>query len=115
MSDSSAGSNPRQLSLAPSVLLCVLLVGIEAWLRLVLYRTYPIGVGFGLPILLIGWTRRRNLLWGTCLVFAIIAFAKFYLNYHGSTLPPSRHILSMLMFMVDLAVLTGVVDRVLQR
>ena len=60
MSDSSARSNPRQFPLAPSVFLCVLLVGLEYWLRLVLYRNYPVGVGYGLPILLVGWTRRAN-------------------------------------------------------
>jgi signal transduction histidine kinase len=115
MSDSSAGSNPRQFPFAPAVFLCVLLVGIEAWLRLVLYRNYPVGVGYGFPILLVGWTRRRNLLWGTCLAFALIAGVKFYLNYSGSTLPPARHYLSMLMFMADLAVLTGIVDLVIRR
>jgi signal transduction histidine kinase len=115
MSDSSAGPNPRQFPFAPSVLLCVLLVGIEYWLRLVLYRNYPVGVGYGFPILLVGWTRRRKLLWGTCLAFAFIAGIKFYLNYPASTLPATRHILSMLMFMADLAVLTGIVDLVIRR
>ena len=115
MSDSSAGTNSRKLPLAPSLFLCALLVALEYWLRLVLYRSYPIGVGYGLPILLVGWTRRRRLLWGTCLAFAVIAYVKFYLNYQASTLPTDKHIFSMLMFIVDLAVLTGVVDLVLRR
>ena len=115
MSDSTAGFTSRKLPLAPSVLLCLVLVGIEFWLRFVLYRSYPVGVGFGLPILLVGWTRRHRLLWGTCLIFAIMAGVKFYLNYHVNTMPPFKHFLSMLMSMMDLLVLTGIVDVVLRR
>jgi signal transduction histidine kinase len=115
MSDSSAGPGTRQLAFGPSVALCAVIVGIECWLRLGFYRNSPVGVGYSLPILLVGWTRRRNLLWGTCLAFGLLAFLKFGLMFSVNPLPVYKRIFSLMFFVADLVVLTWIIDLVIRR
>jgi signal transduction histidine kinase len=115
MSDFSARSGSRQISLAPAILLCAILAGIEAWWRFVLYHHSPVGVGFSLPILIVGWTRRRGLLWGMCAIFACMTLIKFSLNHPTNPLPIYKQIAGVLMFLVDLLILTGIVDLALRR
>jgi len=115
MNDYSTGSGSQKLSLAPALLLCFALAAIECWWRLFVYRNSPVGVGYSLPILLVGWTRRRNLLWAACAVFAVMAAVKFTFNHQTSALPMYKQVISIIMVMVDLLVITAIVDMVVRR
>jgi signal transduction histidine kinase len=115
MSHLSPRSNDPRLSLGVSLVLCICLAAVVCWWRLFVYRYAAVGVGYSLPILLVGWTRRRNLLWGMCGVFVVMAFIKVDINHGVSTMPFARQVVSFSMLMIDLLVLTGVVDLVLRR
>src|SRR5580700_4227912 len=111
MSDLPSGSD-SQKPLGLSLLLCAVLAFLVFWLRLVLFRNSSVGVGYSLPIVIVGWTRRRNLVWIMCAVFAAMATTKFFLNFHVSELPLHQRIISMLLLMIDLLILAAIIDLV---
>jgi signal transduction histidine kinase len=114
MSDlSSESQNPKPLG--TSLILCAVLAVVVCYLRLFVYRTSPVGVGYSLPIVIVGWTRRRRLLWAMCAVFAAMASTKFFLTLHTSELPEYQRILSIALLMLDLVVIAAITDVVIRR
>jgi PAS domain S-box-containing protein len=94
---------------------CAVLTALVVWLRLVVFQHASVGIGYGLPIVLVGWTRRRGFVWGMCAVFAAMAATKFAINIHVSELPESQRVFSFLLLMGDLLVVAGIVDLVIRR
>ncbi|MGD0389643.1 MAG: ATP-binding protein [Tepidisphaeraceae bacterium] len=108
-------SDWRRPSPGASILFCAVLTALVAWLRLVVFQHSSVGIGYGLPIVLVGWTRRRRFVWGMCAVFAAMAAIKFVLNAHVSELPLNQRIVNFLLLMGDLLVVAGIVDLVIRR
>jgi PAS domain-containing protein/anti-sigma regulatory factor (Ser/Thr protein kinase) len=115
MSDLSARSGLSKPSLGLSLLFCAVLTGVVAWLRLRIFEHTSVGIGYALPIVLVGWTRRRGLVWLMCLVFFSMALFKFRLNINVSTTPPQQRVLGFLLLMGDLFIIAAIVDLVLRR
>src|SRR5580704_17754711 len=102
MSDFSEQPGVRKPPLWAALLLCAILIGILIWLRLVVYSHRSVGIGYSLPIVLVGWTRRRSLVWGMCLVFLGMAAFKFRMNLDNATFTFDQKIIGFLMLMGDL-------------
>ncbi|MGD0461492.1 MAG: ATP-binding protein [Tepidisphaeraceae bacterium] len=115
MTDLSARSAVSKPSLAVSLLFCAVLAGLVAWLRLRIFEHASVGVGYALPIVLVGWTRRRWLVWLMCLVFFSMALYKFRVNSNVSTLLPQQRDFGFLLLMADLFFVAAIVDLVLRR
>ena len=113
MSDLSAGSNWRQPSLGVSVVFCIVVGVVVAWLRLVVFEHSSVGIGYGLPIVLVGWTRRPKFVWMMTGVFALMAATKFTLNFHVSETPIDQRILNFSLLMLDLVVVAAIVNVVI--
>ncbi len=92
-----------------------MLAGLVAWLRLKVFEHTSVGIGYALPIVLVGWTRRRGLVWLMCLAFLSMALFKYHLNVNTSTASPQQRILGFLLLMGDLFIVAAIVDLVLQR
>ncbi len=102
-------------SLAASLLFCAVVMALVAWLRLGMYAHAAIGIGYSLPIVLVGWTRRRWLVWGMCAAFVAMAGFKFWNNFHSSVLPLHHRIVGLAILMGDLLIVAAIVDMVLRR
>jgi signal transduction histidine kinase len=114
MSDLSAGSNWRRPSLGMSVAFCIVIGLIVAWLRLLVFAHSSVGIGYGLPIVLIGWTRRPKFVWIMSGVFALMAATKFSMNFHVSETPIDQRILNFSLLMLDLVVVAAIVNVVIR-
>src|SRR5947209_6248306 len=67
-------------------------------------------VGYGVPIVFLAYFRRRRLLWGTCIVFAIFTIIKFaYLIPHNTEVERETNIVYGLMVLADLFITTVMV------
>jgi PAS domain S-box-containing protein len=115
MDVASTRSDWQRPSLGASIIFCAVLTALVAWLRLVIFKHSSVGIGYGLPIVLVGWTRRRRFLWGMCAIFVAMAGAKFLINAHVSELGENQRVLSFLLLMGDLLVVAGIVDLVIRR
>src|SRR5579862_9655695 len=95
-----------------SVVLCIVLALAMIWIRLEIFGHYVLPVGYGVPIVVAGWTRSRKLLWSLILTFAAINTLKF--TFLLPEEDPSRrvqHQIEGLAVMVDLLVVGLIVDR----
>ncbi|MGA2440619.1 MAG: ATP-binding protein [Tepidisphaeraceae bacterium] len=115
MNVASIRSDWHRPSLGASILFCAVLTALLVWLRLVIFQHASVGIGYGLPIVLVGWTRRRTFIWGMCAVFMAMAATKFLINVHVSELPENQRILNFLLLMGDLLVVAAIVDLVIRR
>ena len=115
MNDSSASSDQHKPSLGASIVLCIVLALLVGWLRLGLFLHSAVGIGYALPIVLLGWTRRPRVIWGMAGLFAAMAVVKFALNIHNTDLPIQHQILSFSLLMADLLVVAGIVVQVIDR
>jgi len=61
-----------------SALVAVCLIAAMAALRLGLAGRFPLPIGYGVPIVLLGLFRSRRILWITALAFAALAIIKFF-------------------------------------
>src|SRR5580704_16191912 len=104
MSDFSEQPGVRKPPLWAALLLCAVLIGILIWLRLVVYSHRSVGIGYSLPIVLVGWTRRRPLVWGMCAVFLCMTGFKFWMNLDNSMFTTEQKIIGFLLLMIDLLV-----------
>jgi len=99
---------PRRPPLAVSLALCVGLVGLMGWLRLEVFRQWVLPVGYGVPLVLAGWSRNRRVLWTVVVIFAAMTIWKFFFLLHvGSPAQRYQHqveALAVVSFIVDLAV-----------
>jgi K+-sensing histidine kinase KdpD len=115
MTDFSGRSAIRKPPLGLSILFCAVLAGLVAWLRLKVFEHTSVGIGYALPIVLVGWTRRRGLVWLMCLAFLSMALFKYHLNVNTGTTSPQQRVLGFLLLMGDLFIVAAIVDIVLQR
>ncbi|MGA3065833.1 MAG: PAS domain-containing sensor histidine kinase [Tepidisphaeraceae bacterium] len=100
---------PRERSLVISAGLCILLVAGMAWLRLGVFGRITLPVGYAVPVIITGWTRRRRLLWGIVAAFAAITILKFgYLLNRTEPHAVTEHLWSGAAVLVDLF-LTGLI------
>lgn len=115
MTDFLARPASHKPSWGASLLFCAVVIALVAWVRLGIYAHAAVGIGYSLPIVLVGWTRRRSLVWGMCAVFVAIASFKFWNNFHVSLLPLHHRIVGFAMLMGDLLIVAAIVDMVLRR
>jgi signal transduction histidine kinase len=115
MNDLLSRSASRKPSLGTSLVFCAVLLVLLVWLRLGLYLHASVGIGYSLPIVLVGWTRRRWLVWIMCTVFISMVGFKFWTNYHSSLLPLHQRIAGLSLLVGDLLVVAMIVDMVLRR
>src|SRR5215469_5927643 len=115
MKDSSDSYESQKPSLPASLLLCAVLIALLIWLRLGVFAHSAVGIGYGLPIVLVGWTRRPKFVWGMSAIFAGMAVFKWINNAHTTDMPLHQQILSFLLLMVDLFVVAWIVVLVINR
>jgi K+-sensing histidine kinase KdpD len=115
MSDFSSRSAISKPPLGLSLLFCAVLVALVAWLRLKIFEHTSVGIGYALPIVLVGWTRRRGLVWLMCLAFFSMALFKFRLNVDTSTYTSEQRTFGFVLLMGDLFIVAAIVDLVLRR
>jgi PAS domain S-box-containing protein len=115
MSEFSEQPEVRRPPLWAALLLCAALILLLVWLRLVMFEHRAVGIGYALPIVLVGWTRRRSLIWGMCGVFLCMAVTKFWLNHDNPATTTPQKIIGFLMLSGDLLVVAGIVDLVIRR
>jgi signal transduction histidine kinase/uncharacterized membrane protein len=113
MNDRPVGSNWRQPSVGASVVVCAVLFVIVAWLRLYVFAHSSVGIGYGLPIVLVGWTRRPRFVWIMAGLFALMAATKFVLNFHVSETPMDQRIGGFFLLMLDMIVVAAIVNVVI--
>ncbi|MDP9174313.1 MAG: ATP-binding protein [Planctomycetota bacterium] len=105
--------------LALSVLICLGLVLVMGWLRLEVFAHSILPIGFGAPLVLIAWTRRRYLIWTAVAAFTAIAIWKL-IRIHGILLesPPQTdqgRILHTAMVMVDMLLVALICHQLLRQ
>ncbi len=115
MTDLSSRYSLGKPPLGLSLLYCAVLAGLVGWLRLRVFEHASVGIGYALPIVLVGWTRRRWLVWLMCLAFFSMALFKFRVNIDTSTLLPRQRDIGFLLLMGDLFLVAAIVDLVLRR
>jgi signal transduction histidine kinase/GAF domain-containing protein len=115
MKDSSDSSDSQKPSLPASILLCAVLTLFLIWLRLGVFTHSSVGIGYGLPIVLVGWTRRPKFVWAMSGVFAAMAIFKWVINFHSTELSLQQQILSFALLMADLFVVASIVVLVINR
>jgi signal transduction histidine kinase len=97
-----------------SVLGCILLVALMAWLRLSVYGHVALPIGYGVPIVLVVWTRRRSLLWLLVVVFTAMTIWKFLFLLRASEVPAveplEARLVSVSMVLGDLLLVAYVCD-----
>ena len=96
-------------------MVCIVLALLVGWLRLGLFLHSAVGIGYALPIVLVGWTRRPKLVWGMAGLFAAMAVTKFIVNLHENDLPLTHKFVSFSLLMVDLFVVAAIVVLVINR
>lgn len=114
MSDLPAGSNWRQPSLAASIIFCAVVAVLVGWLRLFVFEHSSVGIGYGLPIVLVGWTRRPRAVWAMAGLFAVMAAFKFWVNIHISETPFPQRIVNFSLLMGDMIVVAAIVNLVIR-
>jgi signal transduction histidine kinase len=115
MKNTSVPSDLYKPTLGTSIGLCIVLALLVGWLRLGLFMHSPVGIGYALPIVLVGWTRRPKLVWLMAAVFAAMAITKFVVNLHETDLPVPHKIFGLNLLMVDLLVVAIIVVQVIER
>jgi signal transduction histidine kinase len=115
MKDSSDSHESQKPSLPASILLCAALILLLVWLRLGVFAHTAVGIGYGLPIVLVGWTRRPKFVWAMSGIFAAMAVFKWFLNPHPADMPLHLQILSFVLLMGDLFVVASIVVLVIKR
>src|ERR1700677_1866609 len=113
MSDLPAGSNWRQPSLAASIVFCAVVAVVVGWLVLFVFEHSSVGIGYGLPIVLVGWTRRPRAVWAMAGLFALMAAFKFWMNIHVSETPFPQRIVNFSLLMGDMIVVAAIVNLVI--
>lgn len=112
-SNPTLANSARRPSLALSVLLFVVAVGLMAYLRLHVFRYDVITLTYGLPLLLCLWHRDRRLLWAMTLTFCAMATYKAAFVLEPAGRLPEAGEVQVAMQLVNTLVIAGVIHLVL--
>ena len=110
--DQAPGLNRNIKPLWLSLAVALVVVAIAAWVRLALIPYQIIAIGYGVPLVIFVWLDHRRVLWATAAAFAIISVIKFFriLNHEHPIQPHNLLITNFILLLVDLVVITAIVD-----
>lgn len=104
----------RRRVFVSSVILCIALAAIMAWVRLGIYRNMVLPIGYGVPLVIAGWTRARKLLWFLTFFFAGLIVIEFLMVLPGhDPAHAHRYFLEFVAVLMDLLLVGFVVDRLM--
>jgi signal transduction histidine kinase/GAF domain-containing protein len=104
-------ANPAAPPLSVSILLSVGLILLMALVRLRMFGSIVLPVGYGVPLVILAWTRNRTLLWITAAVFVAMNCYKFlYLQPGLIALHVANEPVNLAAVMIDLLCVAWVVD-----
>ncbi len=111
-----AGENqieePRNKDFWPAVAVAGVLIVAMAFLRLSLFKSYMLPIGYGVPIVIVAIFRSRVVLWLTFVAFVVLTLIKFYVLLPRSvpTAPPVSDAWAGAMVLIDLLIVGSLAD-----
>lgn len=101
----------RKPSLGVAIALCALLIVLVLALRMTILWRVSIPIGFAVPIIIAGSSRRRWLIWTVVAILLGISSVQFYRNYNNTTVAPHEtRVLTAILVTADLLVMAILMD-----